>query len=99
MATVYPTLPDLYRLTDDELIQAYAEVREWADSLINELEGRDLENSRTGSVRVNRQVSVGVVGQPGAGDIIYERKTGKFKGYVSIAGTTIGWSEFNSFTP
>ena len=74
-------------------------MRQWADSLISELEGRDLENSRTGSVRVNRQVSVGVVGQPGAGDIIYERKTGKFKGYVSIAGTTIGWSEFNSFTP
>ena len=99
MAAVYPTLPDLYRLTDDELIQAYSEMRQWADSLINELEGRYLENSRTGSVRVNRQVSVGVVGQPGAGDIIYERKTGKFKGYVSIAGTTIGWSEFNSFTP
>ena len=99
MAAVYPTLPDLYRLTDDELIQAYAEIREWADSLINELEGRDLENIRTGSVRINREVSSGVVGQPLAGDVIYERKTGKFKGYVSVAGTTIGWSEFNSFTP
>ena len=99
MATVYPTLPDLYRLTDDELIQAYAEVREWADSLINELEGRDLENSRTGTVRINRQGSVGELGQANAGDIVYERKTGKFKGYVSVAGTTIGWSEFNSFTP
>ena len=99
MATVYPTLPDLYRLTDDELIQAYAEIREWADSMINELEGRDLENIRTGSVRINREVSSGVVGQPLAGDVIYERKTGKFKGYVSVAGTTIGWSEFNSFTP
>ncbi len=64
MAAVYPTLPDLYRLTDDELIQAYSEMRQWADSLINELEGRDLESSRTGSVRVNRQVSVGVVCQP-----------------------------------
>ncbi len=99
MAAVYPTLPDLYRLTDDELIQAYAEIREWADSMINELEGRDLENIRTGSVRINREVSSGVVGQPLAGDVIYERKTGKFKGYVSVAGTTIGWSEFNSFTP
>ena len=99
MATVYPTLPDLYRLTDDELIQAYAEVREWADSLINELEGRDLENSRTGTVRINRQVSAGELGQANAGDIVYERKTGKFKGYVSVAGTTIGWSEFNSYTP
>jgi len=99
MAAVYPTLPDLYRLTDDELIQAYAEIREWADSMINELEGRDLENIRTGAVRINREVSSGVVGQPLAGDVIYERKTGKFKGYVSVAGTTIGWSEFNSFTP
>lgn len=99
MAAVYPTLPDLYRLTDAELIQAYAEMRQWTDSLISELEGRDLENARTGSVRVNRQVSVGVIGQPVAGDIIYERKTGKFSGYVSVAGTTIGWSEFNSFTP
>jgi hypothetical protein len=99
MAAVYPTLPDLYRLTDDELIQAYAEIREWADSMINELEGRDLENIRTGTVRINREVSSGVVGQPLAGDVIYERKTGKFKGYVSVAGTTIGWSEFNSFTP
>ena len=99
MAAVYPTLPDLYRLTDDELIQAYAEIREWADSMINELEGRDLENIRTGTARINREVSSGVVGQPLAGDVIYERKTGKFKGYVSVAGTTIGWSEFNSFTP
>ena len=99
MAAVYPTLPDLYRLTDDELIQAYAEIREWADSLINELEGRDLENIRTGTVRINREVSSGVVGQPLAGDVIYERKTGKFSGYVSVAGTTIGWSDFNSFTP
>jgi hypothetical protein len=99
MAAVYPTLPDLYRLTDDELIQAYAEIREWADSMINELEGRDLENIRTGTVRINREVSSGVVGQPLAGDVIYERKTGKFRGYVSVAGTTIGWSDFNSFTP
>ena len=74
-------------------------MRQWADSLINELEGRDLENSRTGTVRINRQVSVGELGQANAGDIVYERKTGKFKGYVSVAGTTIGWSEFNSFTP
>ena len=99
MAAVYPTLPDLYRLTDAELIQAYSEMRQWADSLINELEGRDLESSRTGTVRINRQVSVGELGQANAGDIVYERKTGKFKGYVSVAGTTIGWSEFNSFTP
>ncbi len=99
MATVYPTLPDLYRLTDAELIEAYSEMRQWADSLINELEGRDLESSRTGTVRINRQVSVGELGQANAGDIVYERKTGKFKGYVSVAGTTIGWSEFNSFTP
>ena len=74
-------------------------MRQWADSLINELEGRDLENSRTGTVRINRQVSIGELGQANAGDIVYERKTGKFKGYVSVAGTTIGWSEFNSFTP
>jgi hypothetical protein len=99
MAAVYPTLPDLYRLTDAELIEAYSEMRQWADSLINELEGRDLESSRTGTVRINRQVSVGELGQANAGDIVYERKTGKFKGYVSVAGTTIGWSEFNSFTP
>tara|TARA_R100001082_G_C4233808_1_gene104387 strand:- start:88 stop:387 length:300 start_codon:yes stop_codon:yes gene_type:complete len=99
MAAVYPTLPDLYRLTDAELIEAYSEMRQWADSLINELEGRDLENSRTGTVRINRQVSSGELGQANAGDIVYERKTGKFKGYVSVAGTTIGWSEFNSFTP
>ena len=99
MAAVYPTLPDLYRLTDAELIEAYSEMRQWADSLINELEGRDLENSRTGTVRINREVSVGELGQANAGDIVYERKTGKFKGYVSVAGTTIGWSEFNSFTP
>jgi hypothetical protein len=67
--------------------------------MINELEGRDLENIRTGTVRINREVSSGVVGQPLAGDVIYERKTGKFRGYVSVAGTTIGWSDFNSFTP
>ena len=94
MAAVYPTLPDLYRLTDDELIEAYSEMRQWADSLINELEGRDLESARTGTVRINRQVSVGVIGQPGAGDIVYERKTGKFKGYVSTTATQ-AWENLN----
>jgi hypothetical protein len=91
MAAVYPTLPDLYYLTDDQLIRAYTEIRQWADSITNELEGRDLDTSRTGTVRVNRAVSSGALGRPGAGDIVYERKTGKFRGFVS--GT--GWVDFN----
>ena len=95
---VYPTLPDLYNLTDEELIRAYAEMRQWGDALINELEGRDLDTSRTGTVRINRLVSSTEVGQPEAGDVVYERKTGKFRGYVRLAGTTVGWSDFNSFS-
>jgi hypothetical protein len=98
MAAVYPTLPDLYYLSDDQLVRAYTEIRQWADSITNELEGRDLDTARTGTVRVNRAVSSGDLGRPGAGDIVYERKTGKFRGFVSVAGTTIGWSDFNSFS-
>ena len=98
MAAVYPTLPDLYSLTDAELISTYTEIRQWADSIINELEGRDLDSARTGALRVNRTVFSGILGRPGAGDIVYERKTGKFRGFVSVAGTTIGWSDFNSFS-
>jgi hypothetical protein len=98
MATVYPTLPDLYGLTDAELLRTYTEIRQWADAIVNELEGRDLDSSRTGTVRINRAVSSGDLGQAQGGDIVYERKTGKFRGYVSVAGTTIGWSDFNSFS-
>ena len=98
MTAVYPTLPDLYNLTDDELRLAYTEIRQWADAMINGLGGRDLDNLITGAVRINRVVSFGEVGQARGGDILYERKTGKFKGYVSLTGTTIGWSDFNSFS-
>ena len=39
MAAVYPTLPDLYYLSDDQLVRAYTEIRQWADAITNELEG------------------------------------------------------------
>ena len=57
------------------------------DSIINELEGRDLDSARTGALRVNRTVSSGILGRPGAGDIVYERKTGKFRGSAASAAT------------
>ena len=59
MAVVYPTLPDLYGLTDAELLRTYTEIRQWADAIVNELEGRDLDSARTGTVRINRAVSSG----------------------------------------
>lgn len=99
MATTYPTIPVLYNLSDEELIEMYTVVRQWADGLVAELDSRDLDQERRGAFRINRAVSFGELGQAQAGDIVYERKTGKFKGYVSVAGTTIGWSDFNSFTP
>lgn len=99
MATTYPTIPMLYNLSDEELVEMYTVVRQWADGLVAELDSRDLDQDRRGAYRVNRAVSFGELGQAQAGDIVYERKTGKFKGYVSVAGTTIGWSDFNSFTP
>tara|TARA_A100001391_G_scaffold113443_1_gene76318 strand:- start:16 stop:315 length:300 start_codon:yes stop_codon:yes gene_type:complete len=99
MATTYPTIPVLYNLSDEELVEMYTVVRQWADGLVAELDSRDLDQERRGAFRINRAVSFGELGQAQAGDIVYERKTGKFKGYVSVAGTTIGWSDFNSFTP
>jgi|TARA_R100000005_G_C4951465_1_gene171793 hypothetical protein len=99
MATTYPTIPVLYNLSDEELVEMYTVVRQWADGLVAELDSRDLDQERRGAYRINRAVSFGELGQAQAGDIVYERKTGKFKGYVSVAGTTIGWSDFNSFTP
>ena len=98
MATTYPTIPVLYNLSDEELVEMYTVVRQWADGLVAELDSRDLDQDRRGAYRVNRAVSFGELGQAQAGDIVYERKTGKFKGYVSVAGTTIGWSDFNSFS-
>tara|TARA_Y100000004_G_scaffold123591_1_gene138941 strand:+ start:279 stop:578 length:300 start_codon:yes stop_codon:yes gene_type:complete len=99
MATTYPTIPVLYNLSDEELVEMYTVIRQWADGLVAELDSRDLDQERRGAYRINRAVSFGELGQAQAGDIVYERKTGKFKGYVSVAGTTIGWSDFNSFTP
>jgi hypothetical protein len=99
VATTYPTIPVLYNLSDEELVEMYTVVRQWADGLVAELDSRDLDQERRGAYRINRAVSFGELGQAQAGDIVYERKTGKFKGYVSVAGTTIGWSDFNSFTP
>ena len=99
MTTTYPTIPVLYNLSDEELIEMYTVVRQWADGLVAELDSRDLDQERRGAYRINRAVSFGELGQAQAGDIVYERKTGKFKGYVSVAGTTIGWSDFNSSTP
>ena len=98
MATTYPTIPVLYNLSDEELVEMYTVVRQWADGLVAELDSRDLDQERRGAFRINRVVSVGELGQPLAGDVVYERKTGKFRGYVSLA-TTVGWSDFNSFTP
>ena len=36
MAVVYPTLPDLYGLTDAELLRTYTEIRQWTDAIVNE---------------------------------------------------------------
>ena len=95
MATTYPTIPVLYNLSDEELVEMYTVVRQWADGLVAELDSRDLGQERRGAFRINRAVSFGELGQARGGDIVYERKTGKFKGYVSLASTTIGWTDLN----
>ena len=97
--TAYPTIPLLYNLDDERVKQAYNAIEQWANGLVAELDNRDLQQERTGSFRINRVVSIGELGQPLAGDVVYERKTGKFRGYVSLVGTTVGWTDFNSFTP
>ena len=57
MATTYPTIPVLYNLSDEELVEMYTVVRQWADGLVAELDSRDLDQERRGTFRINRAVS------------------------------------------
>ena len=90
----YPDMPTLYNLSNKEMNDTYNELKSWSGSLINELETRDTEVYSTPSTNIYSVVTVTTIGRPRAGDIAYSSGEGKFKGYVSIGGTT-EWQDLN----
>lgn len=90
----YPDMPTLYNLSNKEMNDTYNELKSWSGSLINELETRDTEVNSTPSTNIYSVVTVTTIGRPKAGDIAYSSGEGKFKGYVSIGGTT-EWQDLN----
>jgi|TARA_R110000824_G_scaffold356433_3_gene543692 hypothetical protein len=90
----YPDMPTLYNLSNKEMNDTYNELKSWSGSLINELETRDTEVNSTPSTNIYSVVTVTTIGRPRAGDIAYSSGEGKFKGYVSIGGTT-EWQDLN----
>tara|TARA_R100000935_G_C2801382_1_gene150646 strand:+ start:511 stop:792 length:282 start_codon:yes stop_codon:yes gene_type:complete len=90
----YPDLPTLYSLKTEEMNNTYNELKSWGGTLINELETRDTEVNSTPSTNIYSVVTVTDIGRPKAGDIAYSSGEGKFKGYVSIGGTT-EWQNLN----
>jgi len=90
----YPDMPTLYNLSNKEMNDTYNELKSWSGSLINELETRDTEVNSTPSTNIYSVVTVTTIGRPRAGDIAYSSGEGKFKGYVSIGGTT-EWHDLN----
>jgi hypothetical protein len=90
----YPDMPTLYNLSNKEMNDTYNELKSWSGSLINELETRDTEVNSTPTTNIYSVVTVTTIGRPRAGDIAYSSGEGKFKGYVSIGGTT-EWQDLN----
>ena len=72
----------------------YNRFQQWGAALINELDTRDLIQDSKPSTNIYAVVTVGSIERPDKGDIAYSVSTGKFKGYVSTAGTQ-AWQDLN----
>ena len=91
----YPELPRIFfsmaaGSEEDKRKEVYALIQQWGAALLSELDLRDVEVDSSPSTNVYSVVTVGEIGRPKAGDIVYAASAGKFKGYVSIA-TTAAW--------
>ena len=72
----------------------YGLLERWGGALINELDTRDLVQNAKPSTNIYAVVTVGSIERPYKGDIAYSVSAGKFKGYVSTAGTQ-AWQDLN----
>ena len=88
----YPILP--FALANDDLIQMYNEVQRWGNTLVQELNNRDVAIDLTPSTTFRTVVTVTSLGRPQKGDIAYSTSSGKFRGYVSL-GVETSWQDLN----
>ena len=72
----------------------YGRIRQWSAALINELDTRDLVQDAKPTSNIYAVVTVTNIKDPDKGDIAYSVSSGKFKGYVSTAGTQ-AWQDLN----
>ena len=72
----------------------YGRIRQWSSALINELDTRDLVQEAKPTSNIYAVVTVTNIDNPDKGDIAYSVSSGKFKGYVSTAGTQ-AWQDLN----
>jgi|TARA_A100000172_G_scaffold80647_1_gene70800 hypothetical protein len=88
----YPTLP--FVINGDKIEDAYSTVRDWASTLINDLDTRDVQVDTRPSTNIYTVTTVTEIGRPKKGDIAYSVSSGKFKGYVSLGAET-SWQDLN----
>jgi len=91
----YPAFPlifpdDVKRGVD----YVYGRIQQWSAALINELDTRDQIQEGKPTSNIYAVVTVTTVKNPDKGDIAYSVSSGKFKGYVSTAGTQ-AWEDLN----
>ena len=72
----------------------YGRIRQWSAALVNELDTRDLVQDAKPTSNIYAVVTVTNIKDPDKGDIAYSVSSGKFKGYVSTAGTQ-AWHDLN----
>jgi len=72
----------------------YGRIRQWSAALVNELDTRDLVQEAKPTSNIYAVVTVTTIKRPDKGDIAYSVSSGKFKGYVSTAGTQ-AWQDLN----
>ena len=91
----YPEFPTIFSNDIQRgVTHAYSRFQQWGAALINELDTRDLVQDSKPSTNIYAVVTVGSIERPDKGDIAYSVSTGKFKGYVSTAGTQ-AWQDLN----
>jgi len=72
----------------------YGRIQQWSAALINELDTRDQVQEGKPTSNIYAVVTIGSIKSPDKGDIAYSVSSGKFKGYVSTAGTQ-AWEDLN----
>ena len=91
----YPDFPTIF---PDDVKQGveyvYRRFQRWGAALINELDTRDQIEQAAPSTNIYAVVTVTSIKRPDKGDIAYSVSSGKFKGYVSTAGTQ-AWQDLN----